>query len=293
MSSPSFSYVFFGTGPLAESVLAALVRAGHTPSLVVTKEDKPQGRHMTVTAPHIKTWALLKNIPVLQPHTLDDEFMTQLKEYPSDVYIVASYGKIIPETILALPTHGALNVHPSLLPRYRGASPIESTLLSGDITTGVTIIKLDSEMDHGPILAQTAFMLNHAVTAGLLEVECGQLGGELLLQTIPHYLEGQLQPKEQDHAQATFCKKITKAMGEVTLTDSLEEVRRKYRALTPWPGIYFFHNHGESSIRVKITKIDLETPTSKDTTLFSGIKRVIPEGKKEMDFESFKRGYIN
>lgn len=293
MSAPSFSYVFFGTGPLAESVLAALVRGGHTPSLVVTKEDKPQGRHMTVTAPHIKTWALLKNIPVLQPTTLDNDFVAQLKQYPSDVYVVASYGKIIPENVLALPTHGALNVHPSLLPRYRGASPIESALLSGDLTTGVTIIKLDSEMDHGPILAQTAFILNQAVTSSLLEVECGQLGGELLLQTIPHYVAGSLQPKEQDHSQATFCKKITKALGEVTLTDSLNEVRRKYRALTPWPGIYFFHTHGESSIRVKITEIDLETSLSDSTPLLFGIKRVIPEGKKEMDFESFKRGYMN
>jgi methionyl-tRNA formyltransferase len=131
MSTPTFA--FFGTGPLAESVLASLVRAGYTPSLVITKPDTPQGRHMHLTAPHIKTWCEMKGIPVYQPETLRDLSQdTPLHAQTYDVFIVASYGKIIPDDILALPKKGTLNVHPSLLPLYRGPSPIESVLLDGN-----------------------------------------------------------------------------------------------------------------------------------------------------------------
>ena len=149
------TYAFFGTGALAESVLSALVQAGYLPSLVITKPDSLQGRHMQLTAPHIKTWATMKGIEVFQPETLKDLALdSPLHTQKFDVFIVASYGKIIPDAILSIPTHGALNVHPSLLPKYRGPSPIESVLLDGDMTTGVSIMKLDEQMDHGPILAK-------------------------------------------------------------------------------------------------------------------------------------------
>lgn len=284
-------FVFFGTGPLAESVLAALVREGFFPSLVVTKPDAPQGRHMEIRAPHIKTWCNMKGIPVYQPETLRElPSDSPLFAKPFDVAIVASYGKIIPEEVLSIPKQGFLNVHPSLLPLYRGASPIESALLDGAMTTGVSIIKLDSEMDHGPILTQTAFMIDGEATAGTMEVTCGQLGGELLVQSLPHFLDGTLLPKEQDHAKATFCKKIEKSLGEITLDTKADEVQRKFRALNPWPGLYFFHTHNNKQIRVKIALVDILAQiiggTAKDIIL-----EVIPEGKAKMDWESFKRGY--
>lgn len=292
MQPSSLSFVFFGTGPLAESVLATLVRNNFIPTLVVTKPDTPQGRHMQLTAPHIKTWCEMKNIPVYQPETLRElPHNSPLLTKVFDVAIVASYGKIIPENILSFPRHGFLNVHPSLLPLYRGASPIESTLLDGTLTTGVSIIKLDKEMDHGPILVQSAFMIDTRETAGTMEITCGQLGGELLSQTLSHYLDGTLVPKEQDHNKATFCKKIEKSLGEITLETKAEEVQRKFRGLTPWPGLYFFHNHDGKQIRVKVTLVDLSTQiiggTAKDIIL-----EVTPEGKSKMDFESFKRGYM-
>lgn len=289
-SHQPLKYVFFGTGPLAESVLSALYKNGYVPSLLVTKPDSRQGRHMVLTEPYIKTWAEMKGIQVLQPEKLDDQAIRALEgEY--DVFIVASYGKIIPETILSIPKKGTLNVHPSLLPKYRGPSPIESALLHGDITTGVSIMLLDKEMDHGPILTQSAFMLRDEVTASLLEVECGQLGGELLVQVLPHYCEGTLLPKEQNHAEATVCRKITKELGQITLEDSIMEVRRKYRALTPWPGLYFFIEHKGAQLRVKLNSLDLAS--SKETAHVSEyILTVTPEGKKEMDWESFKRGYM-
>ncbi len=290
--SASSRYVFFGTGALAESVLATLVKAGYIPSLVVTKPDSAQGRHMQMTEPYIKTWAQLKGIDVFQPTSLKElDNSSPLHRTQFDFFVVASYGKIIPEDILALPTHGVLNVHPSLLPKYRGPSPIESTLLDGEMTTGVTIMKLDKEMDHGPILIQNSFMISPLENAGTLEVRCGQMGGELLTSILPHYLEGTLVPKEQDHSKATICKKITKELGLIDLTDNIDVVRRKFRALTPWPGLYFFITHNSKQVRVKINEIDLVTEKeerqAKDYFL-----SVTPEGKKQMDFGSFCRGYL-
>ncbi len=289
----NISFAFFGTGALAESVLASLVRNGYTPTLIVTKPDSPQGRHLQMTAPHIKTWAEMKNIPVFQPISLREIGSdSPLHSQKFDVFIVASYGKIIPEEILNIPRHGILNVHPSLLPKYRGPSPIESALLDGCTETGVSIIKLDSEMDHGPILVQTAFTIDKEATAGTLEVSCGQLGGDLLSQILPSYIDGSLIPKEQEHSKATICKKIEKTLGEIKLNDNADDVRRKFRALTPWPGIYFFITHNEKQIRVKVTGIDLVTMIEKNDTAKNIITLVIPEGKKEMSFESFSRGYL-
>lgn len=286
------TYAFFGTGALAESVLAALVRAGYNPSLVVTKPDSKQGRHMELTPPHIKSWARLKEIDVFQPETLKElPTDSPLHKKQFDLFIVASYGKIIPKDILDLPKNGVLNVHPSLLPLYRGPSPIESALLDGHLTTGVSIMVLDEQMDHGPILTQSAFIINPESNAGTLEVMCGQLGGELLTQVIPHYLDGTLLPKEQDHSKATICKKITKDLGLIHLKDDIDIVRRKFRALTPWPALYFFIEHGGKDIRVKVNEID--SLTEKESRLAEDyILSVTPEGKKQMDFESFKRGYL-
>lgn len=292
MSNKSISYIFFGTGPLAESVLASLMKDGYIPKLIVTKPDSLQGRHMHLTAPHIKTWAEMKGIKVLQPVKLDSEFISHLPPTTYDLFIVASYGKMIPESILNIPKNGTLNVHPSLLPHYRGPSPIESVLYDGYITTGVSIIKLDNEMDHGPILVQNAFDINPEATAGELEVECGQIGGELLVKVIPSYIEGTLIPKEQNHDQATFCKKFTKDLGEITLTTSAIVVRRKFRSLTPWPGTFFFIKHKDKQIRVKITGVDLTTPIEITDIAEDVITSVIPEGKKEMSWDSFKRGYM-
>ena len=286
-------FAFFGTGPLAESVLAALVRAGFVPTLLVTKPDAPSGRHMEITPPSIKVWAEMKHISVYQPESLKDlPSDSPLHEEQYDVFIVASYGKIIPDTILNLSTHGTLNVHPSLLPLYRGPSPIESVLLDGLMTTGVSIMKLDAEMDHGPILTQAAFIINPETTAGQMEIECGQLGGELLVQVLPHYIDGTLIPKEQDHTKATICRKITKDLGEITLTTRADEVQRKFRALTPWPGLYFFMDHKGKSIRVKVNKVDA-TLIGTDSLIASDvIESVTPEGKHEISFEDFKRGYL-
>ncbi len=286
------AFVFFGTGPLAESVLASLMRNGYIPSLIVTKPDSTVGRHHELTAPHIKTWAELKNIPVYQPETLKDlPNDSPFLAHPSDFFIVASYGKIIPQTLLDQPQFGALNVHPSTLPFYRGPSPIESTLLAGEETLGISVMKLDADMDHGPLLVQSSIPIRKEDTTGTLEVSSGMAGGDLLVQILPHYLEGILIPKEQDHSLATFCKKIRKEQGEILLTDTSLLLLRKWQALTPWPGIFFFFTHHDKQMRVKISAINIYK-VNEETLAQECLAKVIPEGKKEMSFEDFKRGYM-
>ena len=162
---------------------------------------------MHLTAPHIKTWCEMKGIPRISTRNTQRPFKdTPLHAQTYDVFIVASYGKIIPDDILALPK-GNAQCTPIVSSTLSRTFPIESVLLDGNMTTGVSIIELDSEMDHGPILIQSAFIINPSATAGTIEVECGQLGGELLVQVLPHYLDGTLIPKEQDHTRATICKK--------------------------------------------------------------------------------------
>ena len=291
----NFSYIFFGTGPLAESVLASLVRGGMVPKYVVTKPDSPQGRHLEITPPRIKVWCEMKHIPVLQPEDLHNlPSHSPILDKEIDVFVVASYGKMIPENVLNIPKFGALNVHPSLLPLYRGASPIESALLNGEEETGVTIMKLDNEMDHGPVIAQTKFAINKEATAGLLEVECGQIGGALLTGVLTEYIAGNIKPVEQDHDKATYCKKIEKEMGEIDLNEPAEDVQRKWRALSPWPGLYFFIDHHGKKTRVKVNSVNLKkTARRHEDTAKSVILKVTPEGRHEIPFDDFARGYLN
>ena len=291
--------IFWGTGPLAESALYALYQNGYAPEYVVTKPDAAIGRKQIMTPPMIKKWCEIKGIKVLQPESLknlnnvgvenENNLHPLLQNY--DLAIVASYGKIIPENILNIPTYGFLNVHPSDLPRYRGPSPIESALLAGERALIVSIMKLDAGMDSGPILIKQSLDMSMLDTAQSLELKAGQIGGELLSQIIPHYVDGTLIPKEQNHAEATICKFIEKSQGEIKLTDNIEEIKNKWRAFYPWPGIFFFIKHKihdeEKDLRIKISEFNLL-----EENIETCIIKVIPEGKSEMTFEDFKRGYL-
>ncbi len=286
--------IFWGTGPLAESALYCLYKNGYTPDCVVTKPDSAVGRKQIVTPPMIKKWCATKNIKVLQPEVLKninqiDQDSPILKDY--DLAIVASYGKIIPENMLSIPKYGFLNIHPSDLPKYRGPSPIESALLTGEREIVVSIMKLDSGMDTGPILVKQEMRLSILDTAQSVELKAGQMGGELLTNILEHYVSGALVPTDQNASQATVCKFIEKSDGEIKLTDNLESIKNKWRAFYPWPGIFFFIEHKkheqEKEIRVKINAFDLLADD-----INSCITKVTPEGKTEMTFEDFKRGYF-
>ena len=286
--------VFFGTSRFSVLVLEKLLEHRFPPTLIVTTPDKPQGRKLLLTPPPIKLWAVEHAIDIIQPEKLDRTFIEKLTHTDWHLFIVASYGKIIPKALLDLPKHGTLNVHPSLLPRWRGASPIQAAILN-DSKTGVTIMLTDEELDHGPIVAQARIELpnlpdgpsadkagwppNVSVLSDILATK----GGQLLSEIIPDWISGKITPEEQKHKRATYAKKITKEEGLVDLNASPEENYRKIQAFDTWPGTYFITKRNGKDVRVKISEAILKNGTLK-------ILRVIPESKREMDYADFLRG---
>ena len=278
---------FFGTPDIAVWVLEALAKRGIVPALVVTNADAPKGRKMVLTPPPAKVWATERGIEVFQPATLKDATVeAQLRAGVYDLFLVAAYGKIIPQAILDIPKFGTLNVHPSLLPSLRGASPIRSAILNDAHETGVTIMLMDAELDHGPILAQEKVMVEERawpLRGHALDELLARKGGKLLADVIPRWVAGEVTPVEQAHEKATFCTKITKEMGEIDLTADPYQNLLKIRAFDGWPGTFFFTEKKGARLRVKITDAELAPDDSLK------LLRVIPEGKKEMAYEDFTR----
>ncbi|MEK7585437.1 MAG: methionyl-tRNA formyltransferase, partial [Patescibacteria group bacterium] len=274
MTSPKLSkFAFFGTDEFAVAVLRELTQQGVRPDLIVTTPDAHQGRGLVLTPAPVKLWAEENKIPYSQPVDLKAEG-SKLQATSYQLFLLASYGKIIPAEILKIPEFGILNIHPSLLPKYRGATPIQSALLAGEAETGVTLMLMDEQVDHGPILGAASC---HLLALSFLELrdKLAQLGAKLFLDKAPDYLAGKLRPEPQDESQATFTKKIKKEAGLIKLDDDPELNYRKFLAYHPWPGIYYFTPSGK---RVKVTLATLE-----DGQFV--IKRIIPEGKREMPYE--------
>ncbi len=269
--SKKAKFAFFGGEPLSVPVLNKLYQSGFIPALIISNPDKPQGRNLQITPPPVAIWAKEHNIPLLQPEKLNKEEIRG----SFDFFIVVSYGKIIPKEILDLPKLGTMNIHPSLLPLYRGPAPIVSAILNGDQETGATIIKIDKEMDHGPILAQEKIILSGNEFIQNLEKTLAELGGKLLVKTIPEFITGTVKIKEQDHSRATYVKKIVKADGEIDLEDEPIKNWGKFRAYATWPRTFFF----KDGKRIIITKARLEN------NKFI-IEKIIPEGSKEMDYKN-------
>ena len=269
---------FFGTPEFAVQVLEELKKAGILPRLVVAAPDKPKGRKMVLTPPPAKIWAKENGVPVEQPERVS-EIAEQLEEKGFNLFAVAAYGKIIPKKILDIPEHGTLNVHPSLLPRLRGASPVQSAILRGE-DAGVTIMLMDEKMDHGPILAAEKLKVkSEGFYREELEEKLAETGGRLLAKVIPEWTAGKIEPKEQEHGKATYCEKIAKKDGLISPEDSPQTILRKVRAFTPWPGAYFIAN----GKRIIVTAAEIEKGKL-------AIKRVKPEGKKEMPLEDYLKG---
>lgn len=271
----STNIAFFGTPKFAVYILEELEKAGIVPSLIVTAPDKPKGRGLVLTPPPVKDWAMMRDIAYLQPASLKGDDLDILLNSEWDLAIVAAYGKILPESLVDAPVHGTLNVHPSLLPKFRGASPIESQILADERTVGVSIMKLDKEMDHGPIVSQASITLDEwPVRARDLEELLAREGGSLLAESIPPYMSGELKPTDQDHASATFTKKIVKEDGLIDLSADGYQNYLKYCAYDEWPGSFFFKDEK----RIKI--VDAELKNGGFVPL-----RVIPEGKAEQDYK--------
>ncbi len=247
MENGRISIVFFGTDEFANIVLEALKKADFDVVAAITR-----------------------------PTAAKDLVLP-----PADLGVVAVYGKILPKRILEHFKYGVLNIHPSLLAKYRGPSPIRTAIAHGDTETGVTIIKLDTEMDHGPILEQQKYEIPKNKMHAEIRDDLAILGAEMLIKIIPEYIAGTVKPKEQDHAQATFTKLITREDGKVGLQkDSPEVIYNKFRAYEGWPGIWFTHKEK----RVKILQCNIENGKLTLITLQ-------PEGKKPMGMQDFVNGY--
>ena len=234
--------VFMGTPAYVISVLEALLSAGCRIVGVYTQPDKPRGRGRAQEAPPVKSFALTQDIDVFQPVSLRrDDIQRELAALSPDVIVVAAYGKILPAEVLKLPPHGCINVHPSLLPRYRGPSPVASVILEGDGCTGTTIMLMDEGTDTGPVLTSRSVPIDPGnVTTGSLTPLLFQLGGELLKEALSPWIRGEVKAEPQNQSQATLTKKLEKRDGEARWETSAEELERRLRAFTPWPGLFTY-----------------------------------------------------
>lgn len=235
MNQTSRTILFFGTEDFSLAALRALVEVGFTVGAVITKPDARRGRGKAHTQPQVKTYALQHNIPVWQPHKLE-ELIAKIAQFNNPVGVLVSYGKIIPQSIIDLFAPGIINVHPSLLPHYRGPTPIESAIANGDSKTGVSIMKLSAAMDAGPVYSQIEYNLNQNETKPELYQALSEQGARELIRVLPDILAGALHSEPQDESQATYCQLLSK---QDTLVDptllTASEIERRVRAHLGFP----------------------------------------------------------
>lgn len=274
------SFAYFGTPYVASDTLAYLLEHGYRPSVVITSPDAPRGRGMALTPCEAKVVAQANGIPVITPTKITEEVVAEVASYGCDYGIVVAYGKILPESLIQSFPKGLINVHYSLLPKYRGASPVESALRNGESVTGVAIQQLVYQLDAGDILASVEVPIEQNETTRELRPRLVAIGAELLVSLLPSFENGTAVPIPQDHALATHSRKILKSEGELNLEDDARENWNTYRALAESPGTYFFADRHGKRVRVKILT------ASFNGTVFTP-DRVIPEGKKEMSYKDF------
>ena len=248
MSTPRI--IFAGTPEFALVSLQALVAARHDVVAVYTQPDRPAGRGRQLTASPVKRYAEERGIAVLQPHTMKDEaVVAALEALRPDVMIVAAYGLLLPEAVLDVPTHGCLNVHASLLPRWRGAAPIQAAILADDERTGISLMQMSAGLDCGAVFSAAELEIGKQECAGELHDRLAVLGGELLVRDLQKILESEITPVDQDDALSTYAAKIQKQDAELDWSRSAEDLHRHIRAYNPVPGAFFFANR---DVRVKV-----------------------------------------
>ncbi len=301
--------VFFGTPTLARSILEALVADPEIAVVgVVCQPDEPVGRKAILTAPPTKQFAAEHSIPVFQPTKLKDEsFLAAIDALHADVAVVLAYGRILPQILLDRIPGGFINVHPSLLPKYRGPSPIQAAILNGDLKTGVSIMKLDAGMDTGPLLAQSEIELADDETSETLTKKVIELSAPLLIETLKSYIARSISPIAQNTNGASICKLLDRADGKIDWTKSAVVIDRKVRALTPWPGTSTTWMISGKKVAVKILKTvhagsaprDIGVPRSESGKLVIDsadgaieILELQPAGGKPMTGADFARGYL-
>ncbi|MEY4744208.1 MAG: hypothetical protein RL272_153 [Candidatus Parcubacteria bacterium] len=304
--------VYFGTANFAVPPLKALFGAKGEARVVavVTKQDKPVGRKGGIQSSPVAKAAREAGIEPLMPPTLKtDDVRGRLADLRADLFVVAAYGKIVPKAILDLPRLGCVNLHGSLLPKYRGASPIQAAIAAGESQTGVTLMRMDEQVDHGPILATFAAPIEPSDTYGTLETKLAGAAAELLAEHLGDIASGRLVPIEQRHEDATFTSIIGREDGFVRWGEAdAESIERRFRAFDPWPGLYAVWMRGGKPLRLKLIDVHAtqNATGASPGTVFIGEKgvpavaakkgavqliQVQPEGKKPMPGTSFLNGY--
>ncbi len=296
-----------GTPEFAVPSLAVLVaQPEHQIVAVVTQPDAPAGRGKQLAQSPVKQWALAHGLPVLQPPSLKPpEVVEELRAYQPDVIVVAAFGQILRRAVLDMPPHGCVNVHGSLLPRWRGASPVSAAIAAGDTVTGITIMRMDVGLDSGPMLSKRAEAIRADDTTGSLMARLALVGADLLVETLPGYLQGSLVSEAQDTTQVTLCKQIKKEEGRIYWQRSAIDIDRHVRAMLPWPSAFTLLNGkllkiGRAEIRDRrISDVLGMIHVEKNTILVQcgeGVLQLLevqPEGKKMMLAADFARGQVN
>jgi len=295
--------LFMGTPEFAQKSLEALIEDKRDVVCVITQPDKPKGRGYEMAMPEVKVCALQHNIPVYQPETLKGgAILPILEEYKPDIIIVVAYGKILPEYVLNFPKYGCVNIHGSLLPKYRGAAPIQRAVMDGEKVSGVTSMYMEKGLDTGDMLIKRELPIGEATTADEYHDALAILGGEVLLQTIDALKEGKITPEKQDDSLSTYAHQLSKAEGEIDWNNTNEEIYNKVRGLNPWPKAFSFIG-GKRFVVDFVYKSDkcgntgevLEandegiTVACKEGSVI--IKALKIEGKKMMSVGDFLRGH--
>ena len=297
--------IFMGTPDFAVGTLEAIIEAGHEVVLVVTQPDKPKGRSGALQFPPVKECALAHGIEVFQPTKIRlEENVEYLRKYAADIMVVAAFGQLLPKSILDMPKYGCINVHASLLPKYRGAAPIQWSILNGDAVTGVTIMQMDVGMDTGDMIAKREVEITSEHTGGSLFDELAEVGAKLCVETMKDIENGTAIRTPQNHDEATHVSMIQKELGCIDWNKSAAEIERYVRGLNPWPSAY-------TKLDSKTFKIWKATVLSENSAVTPGqivksgkdglvvqtgegqlaLAEVQLEGKKRMEIDAFLRGY--
>lgn len=296
--------VFMGTPDFAVGALEALISAGHEITAVVTQPDKARGRSKELLPPPVKQCAQKYGLPVMQPKKIKTpEAVAELKKYPADVYIVAAFGQILSQEILDIPRYGCLNIHASLLPKYRGASPIQHVIIDGEEKTGVTIMQMDAGLDTGDMLYKKEIAIAATDTYETLHDKLMVLGGEAIVEALPLLEQGKLKPEKQEDAESCYAPLIDKSNGRIDFQKSAAEIDRLIRGVTPWPSAFTSY-HGkqlkiwraepvaaaEGSRPGEILQTDKESVTVAAARGALKIYELQLEGKKRMTAHDFLLG---
>ena len=300
--------IFMGTPDFAVGTLEALIEAGHEVVLAVTQPDKPKGRGKEMQYTPVKECALKHAIPVFQPRRVrEPECIEELRKYDADIMVVVAFGQILPKEILEMCTYGCVNVHASLLPKYRGSAPIQWAIIDGEEVTGVTTMQMDEGLDTGDMLLKTEIPVEPKETGGSLFDKLAQAGAELCVETLEALQNGTVTPIPQGETTTAYAKMLDKQLGDINWNKTAVEIERLIRGLTPWPSAYT--NWNEKVMKIwdaEVSDIDVEMEDAKPGTIVKvekdafyvqtgeGLLKVcelqIP-GKKRMDAGAFLRGY--